>query len=194
MKRFFAALVFGALAVGLSSCGGNDDSEQEPANETATTPAEASASGSPGSASPTGSASAAATPSPSPTATAAAATPTPVPPTPTAAPATATPTSAPPTPTQPPAGGGAVTINVTATNIAFDRSSMSVASGATVTLNFSNNDASVPHSLTLSVPGTASEVCTGPCQTSQTFTAPGPGSFTFFCEIHASMFGTFTVT
>jgi plastocyanin len=82
---------------------------------------------------------------------------------------------------------------VHARNIAFDRSTITVAAGSTVTLVFINEDDGVDHNLALDIAGTAKDTCRGPCQTTQTFTAPGPGSHFFFCTIHASMFGTFAI-
>jgi plastocyanin len=62
-----------------------------------------------------------------------------------------------------------------------------------VTLVFINEDQGVDHNLALDIPGTAKDTCLGPCQTTQTFAAPAPGSYFFFCTIHAAMFGTFVV-
>ena len=99
-----------------------------------------------------------------------------------------------PQPTSPPAPSGPVTIAVSARNLAFDRASISVPRNATVTVNFTNNDALVAHDFGASIPFVPhTETCTGPCQASITFESGPPGAYTFQCSIHAEMVGTFTV-
>lgn len=125
----------------------------------------------------------------------------------TAAPATTAPNSEPPTqppaaatqppapqPTTPPAPSGPVTIAVSARNLAFDRTSISVLRNATVTVNFTNNDALVAHDFGVSIPFVPhTATCNGPCQVSITFNSGPPGAYTFQCTIHPEMLGTFTV-
>jgi plastocyanin len=112
---------------------------------------------------------------------------------------TATPPAAPtqppaPQPTSPPAASGPVTIAVSARNLAFDRASIAVPRNATVTVNFTNNDALVTHDFGVSIPFVPhTETCAGPCQASITFDSGPPGSYTFQCSIHADMVGIFTV-
>ncbi|MEP6870955.1 MAG: cupredoxin domain-containing protein [Anaerolineaceae bacterium] len=84
-------------------------------------------------------------------------------------------------------------MTVTAENLAFDRSSIRVKAGTTVTAFFVNKDAGVDHNLTFSLPGLGHPTCLGPCTTTQTFTPAAPGTFAFFCTLHAEMFGEFIV-
>ncbi|HDR73782.1 MAG TPA: hypothetical protein ENN85_07720 [Methanoculleus sp.] len=134
----------------------------------------------------------------------------------TAAPATASPTvavtdtpaptetSAPVTETATPSptngGGQSVTIDLVAENVAFDTGTLTVPSGAEVTVSFDNRD-SVPHNLavyeTVSAdnPVFVGEIFSGPAQMTYTFTAPGePGIYFFRCDVHPQqMTGDFIV-
>jgi hypothetical protein len=107
----------------------------------------------------------------------------------------AAPTQAPaPQPTAPPAPSGPVTIAVSALNLAFDRTSISVPRNATVTVNFTNNDVLVTHDFGVSIPFVPhTETCAGPCQASITFNSGPPAAYTFQCSVHADMVGSFTV-
>jgi plastocyanin len=63
-----------------------------------------------------------------------------------------------------------------------------------VTAVLRNNDAGIDHNLSFSAPGLDhGDTCTGPCTTTQTFTAPAPGRYDFFCTIHSTMVGAFIV-
>ena len=119
-----------------------------------------------------------------------------------ATPATQTqtqPTAAPqPAQTPPPASGGAppgpVRLEVTASNLQFDKPEMRAKAGADVTAVLRNNDAGVEHNLTFSVPNLPhGDTCAGPCTTTQSFTAPAAGRYNFFCNIHSTMLGDFVV-
>jgi len=96
--------------------------------------------------------------------------------------------------------GPAVTIDLSAKNIAFDKSTITVMAGAEVTLVFTNNDASIPHNFSLYTDSTASKaifvgkVITGGSMTYH-FTAPAtPGAYFFRCDIHPTqMTGSFIV-
>lgn len=103
-----------------------------------------------------------------------------------------------PAPTEAPAPPGPVTIEVTAPVDAaiggFTSSVVRVRSGTTVTLILNNRDSGVQHNLGVNIlQAKEHETCAGPCQTSQTFTAPAVGNYTFFCNLHANMFGNFIV-
>jgi len=114
----------------------------------------------------------------------------------------ATPTT-PPTPT-PTGTGQSVTINLTAKNIAFDKSTITVPAGASVTVNFDNQDAGINHNFSVyenltgggTKPVFVGQVITGPQQITYHFTAPSAsGSYFFECDIHPTiMNGTFVVT
>ena len=116
-------------------------------------------------------------------------------PTPTPTP-TATPTPT-PTPT-----GQSVTINLTAQNIAFDKSSITVTAGASVTVVFNNKDAGIPHNLAiydspaLNTTIFRGPVIAGPATATYQFTAPTtPGTYFFRCDVHpTTMTGSFIVT
>ncbi len=115
-------------------------------------------------------------------------------------PATSTPTPT-PTPTATPTPGGAITINLTAKNIAFDMSTITVPRGAHVTIVFANQDTSVQHNFAVYTDSSASksvfvgQTVTGPETVTYAFTAPSaPGNYFFRCDIHPTiMTGTFIV-
>jgi len=188
-------VLFLALAIVTAACGGDDDPDTSPS------PTQAPAS----------------TVAPASTAIAVAPTPTAAvaptaPPAPTSPPPTQAPTEAPaptqapqptvavPAPTNAPAPpapsvGSPVTLAVAAMNLSFDRRSITVAANSQVTVNFTNNDAGVPHDFGVSLPGVAhTEGCPGPCTRTISFNSGPPGSFTFQCSIHADMVGDFTVS
>ncbi len=109
----------------------------------------------------------------------------------TIAPATPASTAA-PQPTSPPRAS-AVSLTFRAFNTQFDKTSVHVPAGASVTATLQNDDAGVQHNLTFSLPGLPhGDTCTGPCTAPQTFTASAAGSYFFLCTIH-DMVGTFVV-
>ena len=118
----------------------------------------------------------------------------------TTAPPTTTPPSTPP-PTGTLAPGGPVTIRLTAKNISFDQNTITVASGAKVTLVFDNQDIGVPHNVAFYTDSSASKsifvggLVTGPGTITYAFTAPGAlGTYFFRCDVHPTMMtGTFIV-
>jgi plastocyanin len=106
------------------------------------------------------------------------------------------------TPTTQTGGGNSVTINLSATALAFDKSTITVPHGATVTINFTNHDG-VEHNFVLYTNSTAStaifvgQLITGPNKSiTYTFTAPSsPGTYFFRCGVHpTTMTGDFIVT
>ncbi len=104
------------------------------------------------------------------------------------------------TPTPTPAPGQSVTINLIAQNMAFDKSTITVPAGASVTINFNNED-TIPHNFALYTNSSAStSIFVGEVITSTTttyeFTAPTtPGNYFFRCDVHPmTMTGTFVVT
>ncbi|MBA4181840.1 MAG: hypothetical protein C0506_14715 [Anaerolinea sp.] len=107
-------------------------------------------------------------------------------------PATPAVATTPPTPAPQPAAGPLM-ITVTARDLQFDRSVIRVRAGTQLTALFQNNDAGIDHNLTFSLPGLGHPTCTGVCTTTQTFTPAQPGTFSFFCTLHATMFGDFIV-
>jgi predicted lipoprotein with Yx(FWY)xxD motif/plastocyanin len=114
---------------------------------------------------------------------------------------TTTPTTTTTTTTVPP--GPAVTLSLVAQNISFDKTSLTVAAGSSVTLNFNNMDTGIPHNVSIyqNLAGGqvkaifVGQIITGPNTITYTFTAPAAGSTYFFqCDVHPSMTGTFVVT
>jgi len=105
-------------------------------------------------------------------------------------------TTASPTPTTTPTG---VTIDLVAQNMAFNKSTITVPAGASVTMNFDNKD-SVPHNFALYTNSSAATmIFRGQTITNDTivytFTALStPGTYFFRCDVHpTTMTGTFVV-
>jgi plastocyanin len=110
----------------------------------------------------------------------------------------------PTSPSQQPAPGPsktAVTINLSAQNMAFDTKAITVPAGASVTVVFDNKD-KVSHNFALYTDKSGAksifvgELIAGPKSVTYSFTAPAiPGTYLFHCDPHASiMFGDFIVT
>ncbi|MDV2482468.1 plastocyanin [Methanoculleus sp. Wushi-C6] len=104
------------------------------------------------------------------------------------------------TPTPTPTAGAAVTVNVTADDMAFDTDAITVPAGANVTMVFENLDDGIPHNVAVYMDSSASEeifvgeVITGPDEVTYTFTAPSEaGTYYFRCDVHPSMNGDFIV-
>jgi plastocyanin len=99
-------------------------------------------------------------------------------------------------------GGQTTTINLTALNIAFDTSTITVPAGAHVVMNFDNQDAGIAHNFALYTDSSATQkifvgdIVMGPKKITYTFDAPStPGKYFFRCDVHPTlMFGTFIVT
>jgi plastocyanin len=95
-----------------------------------------------------------------------------------------------------------VTVDLVAKNIAFDKKTISVPSGAKITVNFDNQDTGIPHNFAVYQDQSATkaifkgDVITGPKKTTYTFTAPSkPGTYFFRCDIHPTqMTGQLIVT
>jgi cytochrome c oxidase subunit 2 len=94
-----------------------------------------------------------------------------------------------------------VALSLTAHNIAFDKSSITVPAGAQVTINFTNNDNAVLHNFSVYTDSSATQsiftgkFITGPATIAYIFTAPtAPGNYFFRCDVHPTiMTGTFIV-
>ena len=99
------------------------------------------------------------------------------------------------------AAGGTATVDLSAKNIAFDKSTITVPAGADVTVNFDNEDDGIPHNFAVYTDSSATdtifsgETITGPDTTTYTFTAPSdPGTYYFRCDVHPEqMNGDFVV-
>jgi plastocyanin len=107
---------------------------------------------------------------------------------------------------QPPPGGGAPAgpVEITAQNLAFDKTSLSLPAGGEDDIHFVNNDAGTPHNIVIfsADPATdpsakalfTGDPVTGPGSTDYKFKAPPPGDYFFHCEFHPdTMKGTVTV-
>jgi plastocyanin len=101
-----------------------------------------------------------------------------------------------------PGGGVTKTITLTAQNIAFDQSTITVPAGAHIVMTFNNKDSGVVHNFALYTDSSAKTrlyagaFVTGPNTVTYTFDAPStPGTYYFRCDIHPTvMFGNFVVT
>jgi len=95
----------------------------------------------------------------------------------------------------------AVTIYLSAKNIAYNKSTITVPAGANVTVHFDNQDSGVPHNFAVYDSSAAKvnifrgEIITGPKMISYHFTAPDkPGTYFFRCDVHPTiMTGQFIV-
>jgi len=100
-----------------------------------------------------------------------------------------------------PAGLNA-SVNLTAQNLAFSLSTITVQAGTQVKITFNNMDSGVPHNFAVYTDSSASTsffkgpIVTGPVITTYTFTAPTtPGTYFFQCDVHpTTMTGQFIVT
>jgi len=95
-------------------------------------------------------------------------------------------------------GGGVIELK--ASGLAFDKSTIRVSAGAQVTINFTNSD-QIQHNFALYTDSTASTPIfiggfIGPGKTTYTFTAPStPGTYFFRCNTHpTTMTGSFVVS
>ncbi|MBN1368825.1 MAG: cupredoxin domain-containing protein [Dehalococcoidaceae bacterium] len=98
-------------------------------------------------------------------------------------------------------GNGGTSVDLTASNIAFNLQTITVTAGASVTINFDNRDAGVEHNFALYEDSSAQQsifigqIINGPATITYTFDAPTePGSYFFRCDPHpVQMTGTFIV-
>jgi plastocyanin len=105
------------------------------------------------------------------------------------------------TPAVPVGGGPTVNLGLTAKNILFNTTSITVPAGAHVVMTFDNEDAGIPHNFAVYTDSTATKkifsgtIITGVQTTTYTFDAPkDPGNYFFRCDVHPTiMYGTFTV-
>lgn len=94
-------------------------------------------------------------------------------------------------PTASPAGTPAVTLEISALNLVFDRNQLTVIAGAPFAIHFENLDVG-PHNLSIRGAPTAmvGEVFTGPADRTYYFPALPAGTYTFVCDVHLEMTGT----
>lgn len=94
-----------------------------------------------------------------------------------------------------PAGTPAVTVPLTAKNLAFDQSTITVPADATFAIALDNQDG-VPHNVAISGNGQSrsSEPFSGPATKTFVYAALPAGTYTFVCSVHGDMKGTVQVT
>ncbi|MGE5379379.1 MAG: PQQ-binding-like beta-propeller repeat protein [Candidatus Saccharibacteria bacterium] len=97
--------------------------------------------------------------------------------------------------------GTSTTIDLTAQNLGFDKSTITVPAGAQITVNFHNKDNGIQHNFAVydsqSMTRTffKGQIITGVSDITYTFTSPTtPGTYYFQCDVHGSaMSGSFVV-
>ncbi len=98
-------------------------------------------------------------------------------------------------------GAAQVNIDLVSQNLAFDKKTITVPAGASVTINFNNKDSGIAHNFALYTDSTAAtpiyvgQIVNGPAAITYTFTAPStPGTYFFRCDVHpTTMTGSFIV-
>ncbi len=112
--------------------------------------------------------------------------------------------AAPQTAGSPADGGGpcspsGTTVQVTAKNLAFDKKCLAAPANQRFTIEFSNQDAGVPHNISVfpdqsgGEPLIQGDVVTGVTKITYNGPALEAGSYFFVCEVHPPMQGTFVV-
>ncbi|MFH0768224.1 MAG: cupredoxin domain-containing protein [Chloroflexota bacterium] len=106
----------------------------------------------------------------------------------------------PPPNTSPEVNIPSVTLNISASGNAFDKSTLIVQANTRVTLVFDNKD-SVPHNVAIYTDSSATnlifrgDIFSGPKVMNYEFTTPAtPGTYFFRCDVHPFMMGSFVVT
>jgi cytochrome c oxidase subunit 2 len=100
--------------------------------------------------------------------------------------------------TPPPVPSGATTLQLTAHNVAFDKTTLDVPANAPFVIDFKNEDPGIPHNVQIEqTDGTvvqAQPTIDGGSETQYQFNALQPGTYTFICVVHPTiMHGTLTV-
>jgi plastocyanin len=98
-------------------------------------------------------------------------------------------------------GGGSTTTTVTASNIAFDTSTIDLPAGESSSIHFANGDAGVQHNIAIypsaddqANPLFRGEVITGPDEIDYAIDPLEAGEYYFQCDIHPTMSGTVGVS
>jgi plastocyanin len=100
--------------------------------------------------------------------------------------------------TPPPAPSGAAILDLTAKNVAFDKSSLEAPANQPFVIDFKNEDAGIPHNVEIhNADGSvvqAQPTIDGVNETQYQFNGLAPGTYEFLCVVHPTvMHGTFTV-
>ena len=90
-----------------------------------------------------------------------------------------------------------MTVQLAAQNIAFDQAEITAPAQQNFTIEFHNNDASIPHNVEIKDAGGASlfqgEIFNGPDTRQYAVPALDAGAYTFVCTVHPNMTGTLQV-
>jgi plastocyanin len=95
-------------------------------------------------------------------------------------------------------GGGGTVVEISALNIAFDTTEITVPAGQPFRIHFVNNDAGIPHNIAIhegSTSGTAvftGEIFNGVAERNYDVPALEAGAYGFICTVHPNMTGTLT--
>ncbi len=97
-----------------------------------------------------------------------------------------------------PSGGGTgQTVELAASNIAWEQTTLTAPANAAFTIHFNNKDASVPHDVVIKdasgMQMFKGDVVTGPKEVDYSVPALAAGTYQFMCSIHPNMTGTLTV-
>jgi plastocyanin len=94
-------------------------------------------------------------------------------------------------------GGGGTTVQLTVSDISFDKDEITLTAGAQTTVELDNQDEGLPHNFALYEDESAAttifqgDTVEGPVTTEYTFTAPDAGTYFFRCDVHPTqMSGT----
>jgi len=102
-----------------------------------------------------------------------------------------------PSPTIPLSSIAGPVLSVKAQNIAFDPTTLSVASGQPFSITFDNEDAGIPHNIDIKDAAGASvfkgDIFNGVATQTYQVASLLPGTYTFVCDVHPNMTGTLTV-
>ncbi len=89
------------------------------------------------------------------------------------------------------------TVKLAAQNIQYDQTELSAAANTAFVIEFTNNDAGVPHNVAIKDQGGMEmfkgEIFSGVDTKQYQVPALPPGTYTFFCSVHPNMTGTLTV-
>jgi plastocyanin len=93
-----------------------------------------------------------------------------------------------------PAGTPAATVQLVARGSAFDKNRLDVPADAAFAIDFNNTDA-VPHNVSIHGNGSArtTDTFSGPAERTFVLAALPAGTYTFQCDVHPNMTGTFVV-
>ena len=98
-----------------------------------------------------------------------------------------------------PAAGSSVSLALTASGIAYDKTDLSAPANTPFSIVFTNNDAGIPHNVSIHAGSPTGqevfkgEIFTGPDSRTYAVPALAAGTYAFVCSVHPNMTGTLTV-